>query len=47
LLAQGYDPLRAARTASLSHAAAARRVCRDKADWALTPEDLISAVARL
>lgn len=47
LLAQGYDPLRAAKTASLAHAAAARRVCRDKADWALTPEDLIAAAARL
>ena len=47
LLAQGYDPLRAAKTASLAHAAAARRICRDKADWALTPEDLVSAVGKL
>ena len=47
LLAQGYDPLSAAKTASLAHAAAARKICGDKADWALTPEDLVSAVARL
>lgn len=47
LLAQGYDTLRAAKTASLVHAAAARRFCRERAEWSLTPEALIAELSRV
>lgn len=47
LLAQGYPPLKAACTASLAHAAAARRFCANKAEWSLTAEDLIAALGSL
>ncbi|MBQ2477501.1 MAG: hypothetical protein II515_09590, partial [Desulfovibrio sp.] len=47
LLAQGYEPLRAAKTATLAHAAAARSLCRTRAEWSLTPEDLIRAIGTL
>ena len=42
LLAQGYEPLDAAIQASLAHAIASREV--DKANYALTPNDLIKAI---
>jgi hydroxyethylthiazole kinase-like uncharacterized protein yjeF len=47
LLAQGYEPLKAAKTASLAHAAAARRLSQRRAEWSLTPEDLIRTVGTL
>ncbi|MBQ9537911.1 MAG: NAD(P)H-hydrate dehydratase [Treponema sp.] len=47
LLAQGYEPLKAAITASLAHSAAAKSACRDKSEWSLGPEDLIRAVGSL
>jgi len=45
LLAQGYNPLDAAINGTLAHALASRMV--DVDDFALTPSDLIEAVARI
>ncbi len=45
LLAQGYEPLEAARQGSLAHAMASQNI--DRANYAMLPSDLIDAVSRL
>ncbi len=47
LLAQGYSPLKAAQTACLAHASAARHFCQNHAEWSLTPEGLLAELSNV
>ncbi len=47
LLAQKYNPVKAAVTASLAHAKAACNACRDKHMFALVPQDIMQEICRL